>query len=122
MAHPEIDRPAGRIVAEHRRGGATIDLDPAVGVRVGKIGAGETIRLGHRKSVLQHHDIANAEAVAGVGAANGDSDIARPVALLHGDTWAFLEQVFDRKRRRIPDPFLGHRGDGLRGRLRDHVG
>jgi hypothetical protein len=89
---------------------------------VSEIGAGETVGLGHRESVLQHHDIADAEAVAGVGAADGDPDIARSVALFHRHPGAFLKKVFDRKRRCIPDPFLAYCRDGLRGRLRDDVG
>ena len=92
MPYSEIDRPAGSIVAEHRGGGAAINLDPAVGMWVGQVGAGETVGLGHRESVLEHHDIADAEAVAGVGATDGDPDIARSVALLHGYPWAFLHR------------------------------
>src|SRR5262249_56596276 len=51
---PEIDRTAGRIVAEHRRSGAAVDVDAAIGMGVDEIGAGEAVRLRHRKSILQH--------------------------------------------------------------------
>src|SRR5207302_4341259 len=43
MPYAEIDRTAGRIVAEHCRGGPAIDLDPAVGMWVGQVGAGEPV-------------------------------------------------------------------------------
>jgi hypothetical protein len=77
----EVDRATGRIIAEHRGGRAAIDVDAAIGVRVSEVGAGEAIRLRHRKSILQHHDVANAEGVARVGAADGNPNIAWAVPL-----------------------------------------
>jgi len=59
-------------------------------VRVGEIGTGEAIGLGHGKSVLEHHDVADAEGVARVGAADGNPNIAWAVPLLEGDAGAFL--------------------------------
>src|SRR5262245_28740394 len=95
----EIDRAAGGIVAEHRRSGAAVDVDAAVGMWVGEIGAGEAVWLCHRKSVLEHHDIADSESIACVGAADGDANVARTVPLLEGDTGTFLQQVLDREGR-----------------------
>src|SRR5207248_164043 len=59
----EVDGAAGRIIAEHRREGPAEDVDRAVGVRVRQIGARQTVRLGHRKSVFEHLEVADAEAV-----------------------------------------------------------
>jgi hypothetical protein len=118
----EIDRAAGRIVAEHRRGGAAIDVDPTIGVRVGEIGAGETVRLGHRKSVLEHDDIADPERVARVRATDRNADVARAVSLLEGDAWALLQQVLDREGGLILDALAAEGGDGLSRRLRQGAG
>src|SRR5262249_58106468 len=113
----EIDRAAGGIVAEHRRRRAAIDVDAAIGMRIEEIGAGEAVRLRHRESILQHHDVADAEAVACVGPADGNPDVARAVALVEGDAGAFLQQVHDREGWFVLDALAADRGDGLSRRL-----
>ena len=118
----EVDRAAGGIVAEHRRGRAAIDVDAAIGMRVDEVGAGEAVRLRHRKAVLQHHDVADAEAVARVGAADGDAEVARAVALLERDAGAFLQQVLDGEGGLVLDALAAHRGDGLTRWLRQRTG
>jgi len=113
----EVDGAAGRIIAEHRRGGPAEDVDRAVGVRVRQIGARQTVRLGHRKSVFEHLDIADAEAVSGVRAAYRYPDIARSVALLDRDPRALAQNIADRKCRLVLELRTGDCRDRLPGGL-----
>jgi hypothetical protein len=118
----EIDRAAGRVIAEHRRRRPAVDVDGSIGVRVDEVGAGEAVRLRHRKPVLEHHDIAHAESVAGIRAADRNADVARAVSLLEGHAGAFLQQILDGEGGRVLDALAADRGDGLSRRLRQRAG
>ena len=69
-AGAEIDGAAIGEIAEQGRGRAAIDVDAGVGVRVGEVGARQAVGLGDRETVLQHDDVAHAEAVARGGTAD----------------------------------------------------
>src|SRR5262245_27207082 len=69
----KIDCAAGRIIAEHRRGGAAIDVDGTIGVRIGEIGAGETVWLRHRKSILERKQEPRLEEILENGRAFGST-------------------------------------------------
>jgi hypothetical protein len=86
-----------------------------------EVGAREAVRLRHRKPVLEHHDVADAECIACVRAPDGNADVARAVSLLEGDAGAFLQQILDGKRRRILDALAADRSDGLSRRLRQRA-
>src|SRR5439155_11139337 len=81
----EIEGTAGGIVAKERRRRTADDIDRAIGARVDQVAAGKPVRLRDRKAVVEDHEVADAKTVAGVGAADRDADIARPIALLHRD-------------------------------------
>jgi hypothetical protein len=69
--------------------------------------------LRHRKSILQHDDIADPERVARVRATDRNADVARTVSLLEGDAWALLQQVLDREGGLVLDALAAESGDGL---------
>jgi hypothetical protein len=117
----EIDRAAGRVIAEHRRGRAAIDVGAAIGMRIHQIRSRKAVRLGDGEAVLQHHDVADAEAVPRIRAADGNADVARAVALLEGDARALLQQVLDGEGGLVLDALAAHGGDGLTRRLRQRA-
>ena len=100
-AGAEIERAAGRIVAIERRRRPPDDVDRAIGARIDQVAAGKPVRLRDRKAVVEDHEIADAKTVAGVGAADRDADIARPVALLHRDAGALAQHVGHGDRRPV---------------------
>ena len=70
-------------------------------MRIDKVAARKSIRLRDREAVLKDYQVANTEAVTGVGAANGNAEIARSVALLDGDAGTVAQYVTDRERRPV---------------------
>ena len=89
----EIERAAGRVIAVERRRRPPDDVDGAIGARIDQVAARQAVRLRHRKAVVEDHEVADAEAVAGVGAANRDAEIARAVALLDRYAGAVAQHV-----------------------------
>jgi hypothetical protein len=57
--------------------------------------------LRDRKTIVEDHEIADTETVPGIGTANRDADIARPVALLHRYAGAFAQHVGHSNRRPV---------------------
>ena len=100
-AGAEIQRAAGGIVAIERRRWPPDDVDGAIGARVDQVAAGKPVRLRDGKAVIENHEVADAKTVAGVGAADRDADIARPVALLHRYAGALTQHVAHSNRRPV---------------------
>src|SRR5215467_2691384 len=88
-------------------------------MRVNKIAARQSVGLRDRKSIFQNNDIANAETIARIGAANGDSHVAGAVALLDGNAGTVLQDVADRKDPPVVELVAIDRRQGLAGRLSD---
>ena len=109
----EIQRAAGRIIAVQRRRRPADDVDRAIGVRIDQVAARQPVRLGDRKAVVEDHHVADAKAVAGVGAADRDAEIARAVALLDRDAGAVAQHVGDREGRPVVELAAIDRGRGL---------
>jgi len=82
-------------------------------VRIGEIGAGQSIRLGDGEAVFFQDDIAHAEAVAGRRAANRNNDVARTVALLERHAGAVFQNVGDGGERRVAKDRRVYAGEGL---------
>ena len=112
----EIERAAGGIIAVERRRRPADDVDRAIGARIDQVAARQSVRLGDREAVVEDHEVADAEAVAGVGAANRNADIARSVALLDRDAGTVAQHVADRKRRPVVELAAIDGRRGLAGR------
>ena len=109
----EVDRPFDGIIAIARRGRAAHDVDRAISMRVGQIEPGKAVGLGDGKIILEHLDIARAEAVARVRAADRDSHIAWAIAANDGDAGGEFDDVGDGRGGRIAERGVGDGGVGL---------
>ncbi len=117
-AGAEIDRAPERVVAVARRRRPANHVDSAIGVRIGEVEARQAVGLGYREVVLEHLDVARTEAVARVGPANRQPDVARAVALDDRHAGRQLDEIRDRGRGHPADRAVVDRGGGLAGRLR----
>ncbi len=115
-AGAEIQRAAGGVVAVERRRRTADHIDGTIGMRVDQVAAREAVRLRHREAVVKDHQVADAEAVAGVGAADRDAEITRSIALLDGNAGTAAQHIADRKRRPDVELAMIDGGLGLTGR------
>ena len=118
----ELHRPAGGVVAVERRRRTLDHVDARIGVRIGEVGPGEAVRLGHREVVLEDLDVADAEGLPRVRAADRDRLVAGAVARGEGDARRHHQDVADVDGRRVLELRGGDRHDGLPGRPVADVG